>query len=713
MAILAAEQVCYTYPNCTIPAVRDVSLRFERGSYTAITGLNGSGKSTFARILCGLLTADSGTIVREHGASVRMVFQSPKEQIVCGTVARDTAFGPQNSGLPPGEVELRSIESLSVTGMLPLAERRTLLLSLGQTQKTAISGIIVLEPDVLIFDEAVALLDAASRADIFQFLAHWHSTGHTIIHITHDRDAIRHAETVAVFVNGVVKFTGPTDVFFSRDDLMKLVLGSPLPARYRPEKPAQQPAVGSEMALVVDAVSFAYDTHEVLADVSFALAAGTLTALTGISGSGKSTVLELCAGLLVPNSGSICARGRPAIALQNSDDALFEQFAADDVAFGPRNHGVTGAALVARVKAAMENVRLPFSEFGERRTFTLSGGEKRRLSVAGIIALGAPVLLFDEPTAGLDGPARYEIMQLFRRLTEQGVTVLFSTHHQDEADFSDRVISLARGTITCDSQATLWTGDETPATVTRQEPLAGTTLLKTVRAAAAYGSDAVMHRRSVVGRLPAIAKHLVFTALFVAGLAVRPTWLCAVAVGVSVLYALLARYPFGKLVKSMILIMPFLLLFCVFQMIFASPVPGEPVILPWKYFFVTPSKVWLCVRTLLHTESALVAILVFIRTTSEYELIDGLSILLSPLTLMHVPVKYALVIIEMIFRFIPLLIDEAAAIIKTQLVRGGLGKTKNGFARVRIMLPLFIPLIIQTIRRSEAFADALTERGFS
>ena len=101
----------------------------------------------------------------------------------------------------------------------------------------------------------------------------------------------------------------------------------------------------------------------------------------------------------------------------------------------------------------MDNAALPFSTFGERKTFALSGGEQRRLSIAGILALDSEIVFFDEPTAGLDSRARNEVLNLFKKLADQGKTVLFSTHKRDEADFADREIKIQNGKIIEDSCA--------------------------------------------------------------------------------------------------------------------------------------------------------------------------------------------------------------------------------------------------------------------
>lgn len=121
---------------------------------------------------------------------------------------------------------------------------------------------------------------------------------------------------------------------------------------------------------------------------------------------------------------------------------------------------------------------------------------------------------------------------------------------------------------------------------------------------------------------------------------------------------------------------------------------------------------FLCLESILRTISALSCISAFFVSTPEYDLIDGLKKLLQPLNLIKIPVRYFILIVEIIFRFIPLLVDEASSIIKTQLIRGGLGQQKGKMARIKAIIPLIVPLVIQTIKRSESLADAITMRYF-
>ena len=711
---VSVKQLCFSYENAPEPAVQDVSFELDSGSYTVIAGVNGSGKSTTARIIAGLLQPSAGTVEIADGLRTGFVFQSPKDQLICGVVARDTAFGPQCQSLPDSEIELRTIESLKSTGILDYAMHKSMFLSLGQTQKAALSGILAINPDILILDESVSMLDPKSREEIFTFLDMLHKKKRTILHITHDSDAISRAKDIIVMNGGKIIWKGNSSSFFAdkTGSVYRSVFGTPLENRSCFQNKTQN-CPAQEILLKAENISFSYGTHAVLKNISFSLKRGTLTALTGASGSGKTTLLEILAGLKKQDSGTVRSAGKPLLCQQNSDAALFEVFAADDVAFGPRNSGIKGKELLECVKTAMNRVNLPFEEFASKQTNCLSGGQKRRLSVAGIIAMKGDILLFDEPSAGLDGAAKYTVMHLLRSLAESGKTVLFTTHHYDEAQFADTSITLEKaGLIAPDfSPEEENKADGQKTVLTEQKPSAGIFspeyFSKMLDSLSEYQAE-----QKRLQKLPAVIKYILFIALFAVSVAVQPVSLCAALLPVTILYALCSCCPAKKLFRSLIKILPFLLFFCILQMIFAPASANDTVFLPYKYFFVTAGKLWQCLKIILHTECALCCICAFSSSATENDILKGFSDLLAPLRLLKIPVKYPVILMEIIFRFIPLLLDEAISIIKIQLVRGGLKDEKGFFGKIRAIIPLIVPLIIQTVRRAEILADAMTVRGF-
>ena len=689
-AVITVNNLSYSYDSKK--ALDNISFCLEPSSYTAIVGANGSGKSTLCRLLCGLIENQSGQICVAPGSRIGLVFQSPKDQIVSSKVYRDTAFGPQNLKLSPGEVELRTIECLSVVELLHKAESPSNALSLGQTQKLAMAGMLAVSPDILILDEATAMLDPSSRQTVYEVLQSLNRRGATIIHITHDVDAVQQAAFVIGLEEGKVFYNGTARDFLSKKELVQKVRGAPL------KKAVRKDFSGCEVSFGFENVSFAYAGGDsLLKNISFSLYKGTLTALTGPSGVGKSTLLELGAGLLEPGSGRVLCNQKPALAQQNCAAALFEAFAADDVAFGPRNEGMRGKQLVERVRSSMDRAGLPFEQYGERQSVALSGGEQRRLAIAGILALNRDVVFFDEPTAGLDGISRTHVMNMLRDLAGEGKTVLFTTHHPDEADFADREIKIENGNVVPQ-------GGEGPH-LNQLTPYPSTSFLKGLRGFSTGLSGSGWKTKCPLEKLAPFLRILLFLVLFVLSLVFKTTVACASMVAAAVVYCLFANFSFKKILKSVLKILPFLCFFAIFQLVFRPPLADEVHYTSWRFLTITESKLWFCLNSILRTYASLLCVCAFFVSTPEYDLIDGLKKL--------VPFKSLILILELIFRFIPLLVDEAADIIKTQIIRGGLGKVKGKLARIKAVVPLIVPLVIRTVKRSEILADAIVMRCFN
>ena len=242
------------------PAVNGVSFEIEEGDYCAIVGANGSGKSTIARLIAGLFSPSSGSINFSQKISVGMVFQSPKDQIISGIVSRDTAFGPQNLKLPKSEIELRTIECLNIVDLLQKASSSSYSLSLGQTQKLAVSGILAIWPKMMILDESVAMLDPASRKSIFEFLRYWNRHGNTVLHITHDLDAIKESKRVIALDKGSLVFDGKTSDFLKNEKYVLNVTGQKL--LEVDKKKAAEKIIKKETVFGFNNVFFCYENDD-------------------------------------------------------------------------------------------------------------------------------------------------------------------------------------------------------------------------------------------------------------------------------------------------------------------------------------------------------------------------------------------------------------------------------------------------------------------
>lgn len=225
--MISFDHISFQYENAGKPALRDVSLTVKDGEYLAIVGHNGSGKSTLAKHINALLVPKSGTVtvdgmstsdednvlkIRQH---VGMVFQNPDNQLVTTIVEEDVAFGPENLGVPPKEIRGRVDESLAIVGMTEYAEAAAHRLSGGQKQRVAIAGMLAMHPDVLVLDEATAMLDPKGREELLSTILRLNKTeGLTIIMVTQYMDEICGCDRVIVMNHGSVAMEGtPVEIF--------------------------------------------------------------------------------------------------------------------------------------------------------------------------------------------------------------------------------------------------------------------------------------------------------------------------------------------------------------------------------------------------------------------------------------------------------------------------------------------------------------------
>ncbi len=236
-----AEHLCFFYEDDTKhPAVRDISLDIRRGEYVAILGHNGSGKSTFAKLLNQILEPTSGKLVvggvdltsselteeelLAHRRRVGMVFQNPDNQLVATLVEEDVAFGPENLGVPLPELRERVDRALETVGMTEFASREPHHLSGGQKQRVAIAGVIAMMPECIIFDESTAMLDPLGRKEVLDTISTLNREhGINIINITHYMNEAALADRVVVVNDGEIIMDGTPDEVFARRDELRLV----------------------------------------------------------------------------------------------------------------------------------------------------------------------------------------------------------------------------------------------------------------------------------------------------------------------------------------------------------------------------------------------------------------------------------------------------------------------------------------------------------
>ncbi len=470
-------------------ALNGVDLAIYQGERVCVLGANGSGKSTLAQVLCGLLGPDEGSVelvgraVCDEGAldldayrlarrGLGLVFQNPDDQIVTSVVADDVAFGPENLGLPREEIAKRVDRELRRVALQDYAEKDPARLSGGQRQRVCIAGALALEPQLLVLDEPSASLDVRGREAILRVMGRLQAAGATLVHVTHFMDEALLASRVVVMSHGKVALDGtPHEVFSEKNVQVIEKLGLELPFEMRLARavarleggekgataggPAAIARPGGALACAFEHVSFSYTPAEpALDNVSFSVAEGSLCALVGQTGSGKSTALRLLCGLEVPDGGHVLIGGQTArnkkehralmrrvgYVMQHAERQLFAPTVADDVAFGPRNLGFKPDEVRARVERALDFVGL--SAKAQSSPFELSGGQRRLVAIAGVLVMEPSILVLDEPLAGLDPKGRCLVHQVLNHLREQGTTVIQVTHSMEDAARSDQVIVL-------------------------------------------------------------------------------------------------------------------------------------------------------------------------------------------------------------------------------------------------------------------------------
>jgi len=461
------------------------------------------------------LTAGRDTADRKFHREIRknagLLFQNPSSQIVATIVREDAAFGPENLAYSSGEIRERVEQALKQTELLPLARRATHDMSAGQQQRLALAGILALGSGCLILDEAASMLNPSAREDLDHLLDSLQEKGFTLITVTHFMGHAVKADQVLIMREGNMIRKGTPDMFLTdAGNLKSWNLDAPpvqklsgalkrvfpgLPevlheedlVRYlRRELPASEwsnplsePSPSDPAASVrsretlfrLKGVSRRYgrkSRHPVegVRDLNFSFHRGETAVLMGTTGSGKSTFLQILNGLLLPEEGEISLLGenpldrqcdlrrlrtRVGLVMQQPEKQLFASLVGDDVAFGPRQQGLSGKELSVRVRDSLEQMGLSYTQFRDFPVRSLSGGMKRKVALAGILAMRPEVLLLDEPTAGLDPLSAEELEKILIKLNRDGLSVLVATHDVDQAlRLSSRFVIMHRGRIAWD-----------------------------------------------------------------------------------------------------------------------------------------------------------------------------------------------------------------------------------------------------------------------
>jgi len=501
---IEVRRFSYRYPQLGSQwALRNIEVQINAGEYVLLCGASGSGKSTLVRALTGLIPHGYDGVIEgsitidgidtrsrplaEWFTTVGVVFQSPQWQLFNSTVTRELAFGLESLGCQRQVMRQRINAVAAQLGIEHLLERNPQQLSAGEQLLVALGTVLVVGARIIVLDEPFANLDGMHVAQVQAILRALHQQGVTIIVAEHRLGLVAaDATRMIVLHEGQIVLDGrPADVL--AHDIRRFHLEPPLPTQigrvlgldplpltveallarvdrqqfmevYQPSVVTLQRGNGSPL-LRTHQLTYAIGQRQLLDSIDLQVHAGESVAIVGANGAGKTTLIKHFNGLYRPQHGRVNVLGRDTrttpvselarsvgMVFQHPDDQLFCASVRDEVAIGARVMGVFDPARLRDVLQALQ-----LEPLADRSPFALSAGEKRRLTLAAAMLIDPPILVLDEPTTGLDWPARQTLATYIREQTAAGRTIVMVTHDLDFAGMvSSRWLVMAGGRLIAD-----------------------------------------------------------------------------------------------------------------------------------------------------------------------------------------------------------------------------------------------------------------------
>ena len=474
------------------------------GKTTFCRTLNGlipkfyNGEMTGKVTVNGLDTADHST--KELAQYVGLIFQNPDNQIFALTVEKDIAFGLENLGKSKNEMFKEIDWAADVTGIQDLRHRATHELSGGQKQRLTIASVLAMHPKIIVMDEPTSFLDPVGAEHIFKVLNQLNQElGITIIIIEHRIDiAAKYVNRIIVFDRGEVRSDGAPDKILSNENTRLIGVGIPriltLAKRLKDTEIFSnnpltvdqfynkictiiQPSSNNNTKPTLDLDELSGEYHHkplievsdlyfdypgnvhALRGVNLTIHDGDYVAIMGENGAGKTTLVKHFNGLLRPKSGNIQFMGEDingksvaqlarkiGLVFQNPDDQLFEETVEKEISFALHNFGIKESLIEKRVNWALN--LLDIEQYREKSPFALSGGERKRVALASVLAWDPDVLVLDEPTIGQDYGQKEKLRHFLMQLRTQGKTVIVVTHDVEfVAESQPHIVLMADGNV--------------------------------------------------------------------------------------------------------------------------------------------------------------------------------------------------------------------------------------------------------------------------
>lgn len=487
MACIEIENLRFTYPSREIPTLHGITTRVPRGAFVLLTGPTGCGKSTLLRTLNGLIPhASAGTLtgtVHLNGKDiatqplattcqqVSLLFQNPGDQLFCTLVEDEIAFGLENLGFPPEEIQERITIALEQVGLSGFESRQISLLSGGEKQRVALAAVCAMRPQVLVLDEPTSHLDPKGTREILNIVNSLNEEiGITVVLATHrTKEVAPLCDHVWLMEDGRICLDSPkADAFQDVTPYQRLGVQVPVDAPSNaPTSPLKRASnVEQQEALLnIQNLYFRYPTtdKDAVYDISCEVPRGEVLAIMGANGSGKTTLIHLIAGLLRPSAGEMFIDGKSftrvklhqlagkvGIVFQDPDLLLQAETVRDEVAFGPKNLKFLRKTLEERVDRTL--TRFDLQNLGSEAPYALSRGQRQRTAVAAAFSLYPDLFLLDEPTTGQDAQHLYQLMdELCNEIRHAHKTLIFATHDADlTLKYADRILLLHDGVVIYD-----------------------------------------------------------------------------------------------------------------------------------------------------------------------------------------------------------------------------------------------------------------------